>query len=36
MKAEALKWIEARLLVNRDQRFVINMDQTPIFFSMLR
>jgi hypothetical protein len=30
MKAEALKWIEeARLLVNRDQRFVINMDHTP-------
>jgi hypothetical protein len=36
MKAEALKWIEeVRLLVSRDQRFVINMDQTPIFFSML-
>jgi hypothetical protein len=36
VKAEALKWIEeARLLVNRDQRFVINMDQTPIFFSTL-
>jgi transposase-like protein len=36
MKAEALNWIEeARLLVNRDHCFVINMDQTPIFFSML-
>lgn len=37
VREKAVDWIrQARQrLVGRDQRFIINMDQTPIFFSML-